>query len=336
VKKTLILSIIFFLSADFALAKQCTGRMINPLSDICWSCVFPISIGAFEVVPGETPDTENFPSPICICPAPPPQYERIGLAVGYWEPIRLIDVTKAPFCFVGLGGKTIGSNKKKGSGAAPGPGVGDGTELNKAFWHLHWYQYPVFMLIGEVMDDMCQEDTSGFDITYITEYDAMWQDDELSFIITPESILFGNLVAQAACAVDCLSATFWLPLDPLFWCAGCHGGMYPINGNIDHHIASVQSSSLAASRMIYKMHREVGMPITSGPDAICSAYSSFMIKKSQYRFQMTVPVATTDPRQGCNQLGRSTMLWDSFKEIPVSGEDFNYLLWRKRNCCVSE
>jgi conjugal transfer pilus assembly protein TraU len=328
----LTISIFIFFAASVAEAKKCTGRMVNPITDICWACVLPITIGSAEVVPGQTADTPNFPDPVCICPAPPPIFVRVGLAVGYWEPIRLVDVTKAPFCFVGIGGMTIDPGISIGSGAAPTPGTG--TENDEATWHLHWYDYPVFALLSLVMDALCLETTQSFDVAYITEVDPLWQDDELSFMISPESILFGNLIAQAACAADCLSASTWLPLDPLFWCAGCHGGMYPINGHIPSHVGSIQSSSLAVARMTYKMHREVMMPITSGPEAICQAIPSPMIKKSQYRMQLTVPIPTVDPLLGCNQFGRSSMFWDAFREVPVTGEDFNYVLWRKRNCCV--
>jgi conjugal transfer pilus assembly protein TraU len=255
-----------------------------------------------------------------------------GIAVGFWEPIRMVDVTKEPFCFVGIGGQKIDPGIPLGSGGDPE--VGTGTELDPATWNVHWYIYPIFTLISLIMDALCLEISQSFDVAYITEVDPLWQDDELSFLITPESILFGNLIAQAACAADCLSASFWLPLDPLFWCAGCQGGMYPINGKVITHNTSIQSSLLAAERMVYKMHREAMMPITSGPEAICFPIPSPMIKKSQYRFQITVPVPAIDPFMGCNQLGKSTFFWESFREIPVSGEDFNYLLWRKRNCCV--
>lgn len=332
-KKSYFLAIFILFSSvsATAYAKKCTGRMVNPITDICWACILPITIGATPVVAGTTADTINYPSPICVCPKlaglPLP-----GIAVGYWEPIRMVDVTKAPFCFVGIGGLTIDPGISAGSGAARA--VGTGTEDDGATWHLHWYQYPVFTLLSLVMDALCLEVTQSFDVAYITEVDPMWHDDELSFVISPESILFGNLIAQAACAADCLSASIWLPLDPLFWCAGCNGGMFPINGNIHSHIGSIQSSSLAMARMIYKMHRETLLPITSGPEAICQAIPSPMIKKSQYRTQLTVPIPTIDPMFGCNQLGKSSMFWDSFREVPVTGEDFNYLLWRKRTCCV--
>lgn len=329
----LVILILTFFTPIIVQAKTCTGRMVNPITDICWACILPITIGTAPVVPGRTSDTLNFPSPVCICPAPPPLFVRIGVAVGYWEPIRLVDVTKEPFCFVGIGGKKINPGIPLGSGGDPE--AGSGTELNPATWNVHWYQYPVFSLMSLVMDALCAESTQSFDIAYITEIDPLWQDDELSFVLSPESILFGNLIAQAVCVADCLSASFWLPLDPLFWCSGCQGSMFPMNGKVIAHNTSIQSSSLVVSRMIYKMHRTTFLPITSGPEAICAAIPSGMIKKSQYRTQLTIPIPTIDPFLGCNPLGKSTMFWESMREIPVQGEDFNYLLWRKRNCCVT-
>ncbi len=331
-RKIYFIFTIIILLPSVANAKKCTGRFVNPITDICWSCILPITLGAIPIAPGPTPDTINPPSPVCTCPAPPPLFVRVGLTIGYWEPFKMVDVTKEPFCFVGIGGIKIDPGIPVGSGGDPE--VGADTELNPATWHIHWYDYPVFSLLEMVIDYLCMEPTAGLDINYITEFDPLWLDDELSFIINPEAILFGNLIAQAACAADCLASSFWTPLDPLFWCSGCQGGMYPMNGKILTHNTSIQSSLLAASRMIFKMHRQTLLPITSGPEALCAPIPSPMIKKSQYRMQLTVPVPTTDPIQGCNPLGRSSFFWETYKEIPVKGEDFNYLIWRKRNCCA--
>jgi conjugal transfer pilus assembly protein TraU len=331
-KLFLAISLFIFSTTD-SFAKQCTGRMINPLTDVCWACILPISIGSAPVVSGETADIPNYPSPVCVCPAPPPVFYRVGLAVGFWEPIRLADVTKEPFCFVGIGGKKIDPGISLGSGGDPE--VGAGNEVDPATWSVHWYIYPLFTMLNLALDRMCLESTSSYDIAYLTEIDPLWQDEELAFVIAPESILFGNLIAQAACSADCLAASFATPFDPLFWCAGCQGSMYPLTGKVIAHNTSIQSSLLVAERMLYKLHREAFIPITSGPDAICQSYPSAMIKKSQYRTQLTVPMPTVDPKFGCNPLGKSTFLWESMREIPVTGEDFNYLIWRKRNCCVS-
>ncbi|MGS0238173.1 conjugal transfer pilus assembly protein TraH [Escherichia coli] len=82
-------------SADSA----CEGRFVNPITDICWSCIFPLSLGSIKVSQGKVPDTANPSMPIQICPAPPPLFRRIGLAIGYWEPMALTDVTRS-FSFI--------------------------------------------------------------------------------------------------------------------------------------------------------------------------------------------------------------------------------------------
>ncbi|EKE01925.1 MAG: TraU, partial [uncultured bacterium] len=59
--KLLILPFIFLLSAAHA---KCEGSFVNPITDICWDCLFPISIGSMNVVSGDYPDTDNPALPI--------------------------------------------------------------------------------------------------------------------------------------------------------------------------------------------------------------------------------------------------------------------------------
>ena len=315
-----LLLVLLLLYPLASVARQCTGRLVNPITDICWECLFPITIGSLELIGSDKPDTDNPSSPICACGTPIP---RIGIAAGFWEPVRLVDVTKRPFCFVNMGGISMDPGIAIGTGDAP-----SGSGKGNASWHVHWYIYPVIYWLELLTDFLCLEQSS-FDIAYITELDPLWQDDSLTFILNPEAILFGNLIAQAACAVDCIAATAGLPMDGLFWCGGCQGGMYPLNGRIQAHVGSVQSSLLAAERMAYKLHRELLAWGTSGTKGLCQKYPMPVMKKSQYRSQLTVPVPSS-----CYPFGSSTTLYESGKEIPVTGEDFGYLIWRKRNCCV--
>ena len=106
-----------------------------------------------------------------------------------------------------------------------------------------------------LLDNACLE-KGAFDIAYITEIDPLWADSETSFIINPDVALFSNLVAQAACAVDCVAATAGFPLSELFWCAGCQGSMFPLTGWVGSKIGAVQSSSLLVSRITNKLHRQ--------------------------------------------------------------------------------
>ena len=232
-----------------ASAQTCTGRFVNPVSDVCWECLFPISIGPLTIgSTGGVIDTPNPSSPICFCGSPIP---RIGLSLGVWEPARLMDVTRAPWCFPNLGGLTIDPGLPAGRGRTGSSG-GDGA--TGSVWHAHYYMYPLLSWIGVLLDLGCLEG-GGLDIAWVSELDPAWLDDELTFLLNPEAALFANLPAQAACAADCAAASVGLPLDPLFWCAGCQGGMYPLTGNVAAHVGGVQASLLAAQRLVYRLHR---------------------------------------------------------------------------------
>ncbi|MYA97772.1 MAG: conjugal transfer protein, partial [Nitrospinae bacterium] len=215
----------FVLWTGEASAQSCTGRFVNPVADVCWECLFPISIGPIRIGSAVgAPDTPNPGSPICFCGSPIP---RIGLSLGVWEPARLIDASRAPWCFPNLGGLTIDGGLPAGRGRT-GTSGGDGAQGST--WHVHYYVYPLLSWIGALLDLGCLEG-GGLDIAWVSELDPAWRDDELSFLLNPEAALFADLPAQAACAADCAAASAGLPLDPLYWCAGCQGSMYPLTGN---------------------------------------------------------------------------------------------------------
>lgn len=311
--------VIYILSIQCAEA-ACTGKFINPITDICWECIFPITLGGIELVEGIN-DTDNPESPICMCPGEG-GIPRIGVSIGFWEPVRLVDVTKDPFCFPALGGIQMGGEGSMNVGTAP-----NRSRAGNASWHVHWYIYPLIYWLELLTDFACLEQ-STFDIAYLTELDPVWLDDGLAAILNPEAILFGNLVAVSACALDCASSSFNRPIDSLFWCAGCQGGMYPMSGHVTH-VNSIQSALLATERFTFKLHRQLLAEGTSGKEALCSKYPMPFIKKSQYRTQLVVPSSSD-----CYAFGHTTTTYESNKEIPISGEDFSFLIWRKRNCCA--
>ena len=85
---------------------KCTGKFVNPITDICWSCLFPISVGGLEIWPSDRPDPDNPDSPLCLCGIRP------GIAMGFWEPVRLADVSMKPWCFVNLGGMKLDPGRR--------------------------------------------------------------------------------------------------------------------------------------------------------------------------------------------------------------------------------
>ena len=145
---------------------KCTGKFVNPITDVCWSCLFPLSVGGLKIMPSDRPDTDNPDLPICACGSPLP---RIGVAMGFWEPVRLADVTMKPWCFASLGGKKISPGFNIGHGRAADSV--DGHDRG-AKWHVHWYVYPLLYWMELLTDVACLEQSS-FDIAYVTELELV-------------------------------------------------------------------------------------------------------------------------------------------------------------------
>ncbi|WP_425363575.1 conjugal transfer pilus assembly protein TraU [Candidatus Tisiphia endosymbiont of Hybos culiciformis] len=339
---SIILIMAIFMPFSVSASITCQGHFVNPITDICWSCILPISIGnVINIGSGVMPkqrDTKNPSSPVCLCvkaniPVP-------GIAIGFWEPVRLIDVTRTPYCMTNLGGvplASFGSDAKRISSFNRGY---DDRHVHDSFYHVHYYIYPLIYWLELITDFICLEQNT-FDVAYMSEFDVTWNDEKLQSLLNPEAFLFANPIAQAACALDCASSTVRLPLDSMFWCAGCWGNMYPFSGANADHVGGVQSSSLLATRIIAKMHR-IGLAEETSTDEntsltgggkLCRKSRALKIKKSQYKLQMVNPVSTSSGI-GCWSLGLSDMMYSTFKEYPYDGQDWGYLVWRKKNCCA--
>lgn len=332
-KLTLFISAILFLTQNvLAEDGKCVGKFINPITDICWSCVFPISIGGSKIKSGSNRhDTQNPSNIVCGCTKD--NIPRVGLSVGFWEPVRMIDVTRKPLCLVSLGGISLGYDRNQGGTSK----YYTGDDYNQhSFYHLHVYLSPTISWLKLLTDLGCVTKGDSLDILYMSEYDPTYKND--ANFLNPEVYLFANPAAQLACSADCISATTHLPQDGLFWCAGCLGSIYPFSGTVTGHIGGVQASSLLSVRILAKLHRMGLSYKTATSDGkingpLCSNQFAPKIIKSQYRLQMTYPIANTKGQYSCNALGMSDVLYSSGREFPYKGEDFAYVVWRKKNCC---
>ncbi len=321
-----ILLISFLVSANcFGIA--CGGRFPNPITDICWKCLFPMQIGPAPLTAGESLNYDPPPPLVCTCPAPPPIFIKVGVGVSFWEPARIAEVVRTPFCFPTLNGAVLGAYNFVG-----GMNSSKGGRTGNAFYHVHWIQYPVLNWLGMAITGAACQNSETFDVAYVSEVDPLWDDDELSFLINPEAVLFANPVAQIACAADSVAATAAnFGLDALFWCAGSQGSVYPLDGTIANHEGGIDSSLLATHRMIFKMHRQGLAHDTSTLAAMCMPLPQPVMRKTQYKQQMMYPIP--NPLYGVG-LGRPSVFWGAGREFPYKGEDFSYLIWRKRTCCA--
>ena len=316
-------------------ANTCQGKFVNPITDVCWSCILPIQLGPVKIggasgLKGR--DTKNPSCPICFCkkgavPLAP------GIPLAFWEPVRMIEVTRTPLCMVNLGGISFGSKSPAKLG---GYHKNHAKRRHKSFYHVHYYMYPLIAILELVADLGCM-DKGSIDVLYMSEFDPMWQDEKLQNLMYPDSILYGHPLMQATCATDCVASSFTSSIDSMHWCAGCHGNMFPIAGTNADHVGGVRTSLLLSMRLLNKMHR-AGLAHETSTDScaaggkLCASSLSFNLKKSQYKLQMTYPLIKND-ETACVPLGITDLKYSANREYPHTGQDWGYILWRKRNCC---
>ena len=307
----------------------CVGKFANPITDVCWSCLFPISLGGHAIYKGGQEDNENPKNLLCACSTPP----IVGVQTGFWEPVRRLDVTRKPYCMVSLGGidMNLGFKAPEGRVAIKEDGTKD------SFWQAHWYIDPLLYILDALAEHPCLE-TGDYDVGYMTEIDPMWNDDEVNLLLNPDVFLFSNPAAQAVCIGDCVQSSTGFGSNSLYWCAGCNGSIFPMNGRVGSHVSPIQASSLVAQRMTAKMHRQLLTWGTSGEKGLCGPYVQPIMQKDQYKYSMLYPIPQTkgarSSRKCCQPFGRTTADWGAGRSYPYKGEDFSYMLFRKKNCCL--
>ena len=164
-----------------------------------------------------------------------------------------------------------------------------------------------------------------------SEYDSMWQSDELSALIHPEVTLYANKAMQMACMSDAAAVNAGWPLDFMPWCVGSGGSAYPMTGHVDNDNI-VQANSTVAARLIYKLNRI--MMICDPADNLCGCnYTSVWIK-SHYKLHTARP-----DNRSTYPIGKSAKFYDSGLNPPYIGakgsnDEFLWVVYRKQRCCT--
>jgi conjugal transfer pilus assembly protein TraU len=169
----------------------------------------------------------------------------------------------------------------------------------------------------------------------LTEVDPLWADDELTLILNPDAVLFANPIAVAACAADCVAATVGFGIREMFWCAGCQGAIYPMDGHVPYHLGGVRTAALLAQRLTAKMHRELIAWGWHGTPGLCGPYFEPVMDKTAYKTQLTYPFPPPARRRALRPTLRAPpRSQGAGKDYPVKGVDFAFMLFRRGNCCV--
>lgn len=328
--------------------------LVNALATICWDCLFPISLFAVPIDPGSGeaptapavgpglpfPNPNPYPPPaLCACECILPGLCVPGIPIGYWEPRHLMEIVHEPFCFPSLGldlSEAVSDFLIRGDQQTGRDGATE--HVNTHFAQVHAVVFPALKIFSLMMDVLCFNQgalQSELSLLYLSELDPLWTADVLTVLMFPETILFANPIAGAACVADAIAASVGSPLDPLFWCAGGWGHLYPPQGHQDNtNGGNVAVQALLWTRLYTKLARVGTETWAAGNDLkLCQDIPTFMLVKSQYKWQLLDPVAYTAERC-CLKIGASQALWEWGKTIPVEGEHHVFLVWRRQNCCM--
>ncbi|HMX98660.1 MAG TPA: TraU family protein [Agitococcus sp.] len=311
-------------------ALGCSGRMFNPVTDTCWTCFFPITIGGAKIGKGFDDFAGTTPPPICTCPAPPPIFERIGIGMTYWSPDRLTEIVKKPMCSPTFGGKVLGKLPTTQGGTPSSDTVQ--RKSQGSFYHVHWMVMPLLQQFAMVVDTgLCMKQET-MDFMFLSEVDPLWNDDELSLIMSPEALLFSSLPAQVSCAADSAKALVTnFGLDPLFWCSGGQGSLYPLTGNKQYHDGGPDTALGLTHRLAFTLHR-LGMEMdTSTVAAMCFNIPQPIMRKGQYKAAFIQPIPSRNRAYG---FGVPNVLFHAGREFPYKGEDYSLMVWRRKTCCA--
>lgn len=321
-----LLAVLMCLGISTASWAVCRPTLMNPVTDVCWNCMFPIRIASIPIIPNSSglPDYNQQTVPVCTCPAPPPIFVRIGVPLEYWSPTYTMEVVKDTFCFPSLG---IELNVRSS-------GRGQGDQSSKAwstgeFFQAHMLFNPAVAVINTILGTACAGGNgNAFDVMYMSEVDPLWADDKINTLMwAPETLLFANPVAQLACTAESVSALTGYPIQHLFWCQGAWGPIYPNSGHtfqsgLLNGSAGVVGKVLAktAKTTLLKDHQK----------NLCAPTTQNIWNKRLYRYQIARPGIGSQ----CIPIGRTSMIWGVAKNLPNRADNFLYNVFEKRACCM--
>lgn len=296
------------------------------LTDICWECMLPIRIAGAAIGGGAADYPEEaVDEAVCACRQQGDLLPRIGYTLGFWQPIRLLELVRTRGCLLSLNGAATALGEASHLGTR---GTGEIGVDNTAFYHYHYYAFPLLQILGLLNKDICfNQEYLSLDMLYASEIDPTWNYPEIAALVFPETRWFATPQAVLGCAADTLAHGAQRTSKSMFWCAGSWGTVYPVSG-YDHGIGSgARITSLLATRALTASHRRGFEPQTVGKGALCSTSTETTFNSDQYRFTMLYPIA----EDGKHPVGASTLTWGE----ATNTSDAVYMVWRWRDCCSS-
>lgn len=310
---------ILLFACSFSSYSQCDSRIINPLTDVSWDCMFPMTMVGMSI--GDSSDNVSSnqgtnQSPVCECISE--GVLKVGVPFSFWEPKTIIEVVSDPWCMHSMGVDMGGSGF-----VLNGTNDKSSRRISK---QVHYITFPALKLLDMFSDIPCLKSNEEYDYAMMTELLVHWQNDALAATYYPESVLFANPASQLACTADAaaLLSGLGVTTDLLYWCLGSTGTVYPLAGAIRSNDETQASAALAA-RSIFMMGR-MGALTEYHPKG-CYSERKYIWNKSRYKYHQAMPNRVSN----CSPLGS-----DSLLQPPNSGfsDNKSFIIFSKVDCCT--
>lgn len=306
----------------------------------------------------------------CRCQTSGSLIGTVGVPLGFYMPAKLIEVTKRPACSPTLGGaKLDGLQSIFGKRAIMGGMSGSNADrLGKTggFYHWNYFSFPILQMLQILDLPTCLPDSRvDLDLIQSSIVYPNWGNGELAAFLNPEMSLLTSTAGLAAMPISAglantLTETTAKIDDNLFWVAGSWGMIPPFTGAINR-VGPVTGHSLTNVRAMAMLSRIGLLRSMAGKHASgkCEKQLMPIFQKSQFKYSMLFPVPEAKGAVSSNQpfasnasngrevdfvaldgtrcahnIGKSEMLWGSWRQRPATGEDYVTLVWQWVDCCL--
>lgn len=311
---------LFLLFASHQAFALCEGRVLNPLSDVSWDCMFPMGAVGMSVGDNEdnmSSDEDTNQTAICECLSE--GVLKVGIPFSFWEPSTIIEVVSDPWCMHSMGVDMSSTADYALKGAKH-------NATHRISKQVHYVTFPALKILDMYYDIPCIKNSEEYDYAMLTELLPYWQNDALAAVYYPESVLFANQASQLACSADAaaLLTGMGATTDTLYWCLGSTGTVYPLAGTIRSN-DEFQATAALAARTIFMMGR-MGALMEYHPSG-CYSERKYIWNKSRYKYHAAIPSRVSY----CTPIGS-----DAFLQPPGVGfpDNKSLIIFRKVDCCT--
>ena len=136
------------------------------------------------------------------------QFSRTGTLVTVWEPVRIIETVKDPYCIMADGDMMdIDDPLTNGDGSDDAGGTHSDTgsqEDHSVFQQAHILLPDYIQQSIQEIDNRCWHSSVGNTIDYFSEDDSAWNDDSIAETTYPLTSLAADYDMQMACEDDAI------------------------------------------------------------------------------------------------------------------------------------